>query len=129
MASISTAGIGSGIDIPGLVGSLIEAERAPTENRIDKQEVALQAKLSAYGSLKSALSSFQGSLSQLKFASTFNDVTTESSDEDVVTASGSSIANTGNYSLEVTNLAQAHSISSKSFTETSSPVGTGTLSF
>lgn len=47
----------------------------------------------------------------------------------MVTASGSSIANPGNYSLEVTNLAQAHSLSTKSFTETSSPVGTGTLRF
>lgn len=63
MASISTAGIGSGIDIPGLVGNLIEAERTPAENRFDKQEVDLQAKVSAYGSLKSALSSFQDSLS------------------------------------------------------------------
>ncbi|MFW5443923.1 MAG: flagellar filament capping protein FliD [Methylococcaceae bacterium] len=129
MASISTAGIGSGIDIPGLVGNLIEAERAPAEKRFDKQEVDLQAKLSAYGSLKSALSSFQGSLSGLKFASTFNDVTTESSDEDVVTASGSSIAKPGNYALEVTNIAQAHSMSSKSFTESTSPVGTGSLTF
>ena len=108
MASISTAGIGSGIDIPGLVNSLIEAERTPSETRFDKQEVDLQAKLSGYGSLKSALSSFQDSLSQLKFSSTFNDVTTKSSDEDVVTASGSSIANPGNYTLEVTNIAQAH---------------------
>jgi len=129
MASISTAGIGSGIDIPGLVGSLIEAERTPVEARLDKQEVDLQAKLSAYGSLKSALSSFQGSLSSLKFASTFSDVTAESSDEDTVTVSGSSIAKPGNYSLEIDNLAQAHSLSSKSFTETSSPVGTGTLTF
>jgi len=129
MASISTAGIGSGIDIPGLVGSLIEAERTPVETRLDKQEVELQAKLSAYGSLKSALSSFQGSLSSLKFASTFSDVTTESSDEDTVTVSGSSIAKPGNYSLEIDNLAQSHSLSSKSFTETSSPVGTGTLTF
>ena len=129
MASISTAGIGSGIDIPGLVTSLIDAEREPAEKRYDKEEVDLQAKLSAYGSLKSALSSFQGSLSSLKFASTFSDVTTESSDEDVVTASGSSIAKPGNYALEISNLAQAHSISSKSFTETTNPVGTGTLTF
>jgi len=129
MASISTAGIGSGIDIPGLVTSLVEAERTPAEARFDKQEVDLQAKLSAYGSLKSALSSFQGSLSQLKFASTFNDVTANSSDEDIATASGSSIANPGNYSLEVTNLAQAQSLSSKSYTETTNPIGTGTLSF
>ncbi len=129
MASISTAGIGSGIDIPGLVGNLIEAERVPAERRFDRQEGDLQAKLSGYGSLKSALSSFQSSLSSLKFSSTFNDITTESSDEDIVTASASSIAKPGTYALEITNIAQAHSVSSESFTETSSPVGTGTLTF
>jgi flagellar hook-associated protein 2 len=129
MASISTAGIGSGIDIPGLVGSLIEAERVPSERRFDSQEADLQAKLSAYGSLKSALSSFQGSFSQLKFASTFNDVTTSSTDEDIVTASGSSIANPGNYALDITSLAQSHSLSSKGFNETTAPVGTGSLTF
>ncbi len=129
MASISTAGIGSGIDIPGLVGSLIDAERAPSEKRFDSQEADILAKLSAYGSLKSALSSFQGSFSQLKFASTFNDVTTSSTDEDVVTASGSSIANPGNYALDITSLAQSHSLSSKGFNETTAPVGTGSLTF
>ncbi len=129
MASVSTAGIGSGIDIPGLVSSLIKSEGDPVTKRLDKQEVDLQAKVSAYGSLKSALSSFQGSLSQLKFASTFSDVTTVSADEKVVTVSGSSIAKPGGYSLEVSSLAQAHSISSSSFSEASNPVGTGTLTF
>jgi len=129
MASISTAGIGSGIDIPGLVESLVEAERVPAERRFDRKEADLQAKLSAFGSLKSALSSFQDSFSQLKFSSTFNDVSTESSDEKVVTATGSSIAKPGTYSLDVTNLAQAHSVSSESFSETTSPVGTGVLTF
>lgn len=129
MASISTAGIGSGIDIPGLVGNLIEAERDPAEKRFDKEEANLLAKVSAYGTLKSGLSSFQDSLSSLKFASSFNDVTTSSTDEDVVTATGSSIANPGSYSVEITNLAQSHSLSSKSFTESTNPVGTGTLTF
>ncbi len=129
MASISTTGIGSGIDISGLVESLLEAERVPTETRIDSQEADLLAQLSAFGTLKSALSSFQDSLSQLKFASTFEDVTVSSSDDALITASGTSIANPGNYSLEIDNLAQAHSLSSTSFDETTDPVGTGTLTF
>jgi len=129
MASISTAGIGSGIDIPGLVTSLLEAERAPSESRIDKREAGLLSKVSAYGALKSSLSTFQGSLSQLKYSSTFSDVNTNSSNEDIVTASGSSIANTGSYSLEVSKLAQAQSVSSKSYDETSAPIGTGNLTF
>jgi len=129
MASISTAGVGSGIDIQGLVGKLIDAERAPVTKRLDKQEIALQAKLSGFGSLKSALSSFQGALSELKFASTFSNTSTTSSDDTIATATGSSIAKPGSYSLEITNIAQAQSLSSKSFTETTAPVGTGTLSF
>ncbi len=129
MASISTAGVGSGIDIPNLVNSLIEAEKTPATKRYDKQEAELLAQVSAFGTLKSALSTFQDSLSSLKFASTFNNVTTSSSNEDVLTATGSSIAKPGNYTLEVEDLAQAHSLSSKSFEETSSPVGTGTLTF
>ena len=55
MASISSSGIGSGLDIAGIVQSLVAAEGQPVESRISQQEARAQAKLSAYGSLKSAL--------------------------------------------------------------------------
>ena len=43
------------------------------------------------------------------------------------TASGSSTASIGNYSIEVKQLAAAHKLASKAFTNTTDTVGTGTL--
>ena len=49
---ITAAGIGSGLDIEGLVTQLVAAERAPTENRLNRQDAQLTAELSAFGTLK-----------------------------------------------------------------------------
>ncbi len=129
MAGISVSGIGSGLDITSLVDQLVTAERAPVENRLNNKEATVQAKLSAYGLLKSALSSFQTTVSGLADASAFQGFKATSSDSNVVSVSTSSSAITGNYSIDVTTLAAAQSIASKAFTETSSTVGTGSLTF
>ncbi|MCW8982874.1 MAG: flagellar hook protein FliD, partial [Gammaproteobacteria bacterium] len=62
---IQSPGIGSGLDISGIVSSLISAEQAPAEARFNRNESTYQSKLSALGLLKSSLSSFQDSLSSL----------------------------------------------------------------
>jgi flagellar hook-associated protein 2 len=129
MATISTAGIGSGLDIPNLVDQLIDVERAPAKERFDRQEATLQAKLSSFGTLKSALSTFQSSFSKLKFNSTFTQIKTTSSDSEKVEVSNSGKVEPGSYSLEVSQLAQAQSLSSAAFDSTSDPVGVGTLTF
>ena len=56
--AISATGIGSGIDVESLVSQLVAAEGQPTANRLNTKEAKLQADLSAFGSLKSALSSY-----------------------------------------------------------------------
>ena len=129
MAGISVSGIGSGLDIASLVEQLVTAERAPVENRLNVKEANVQGKLSAYGMLKSALSSFQTTVAGLADASAFQGLKGTSSDSSVVSVSTSSSAITGNYSVAVTTLAEAQSIASKAFTETSSTVGTGSLTF
>lgn len=65
MATISSLGTGSGIDLAGLVDQLVAAEGGPATARFDRTEASIQAKLSAFGTLKGALSSFQSSLSSL----------------------------------------------------------------
>ncbi len=129
MAGISVSGIGSGLDIASLVDQLVTAERAPVENRLNVKEANVQAKLSAYGMLKSALSSFQTTVAGLADVSAFQGLKGTSSDSSVVSVSTSSSANTGNYSIAVTTLAEAQSIASKAFADTSSTVGTGSLTF
>ena len=58
MASITSAGIGSGLDVSGLLKQIMSVEQQPLL-LLDKKEAVLQARLSAYGSLKGAVASFQ----------------------------------------------------------------------
>lgn len=129
MASISSPGIGSGLDINGLITSIIEAERTPTTNRLDFKEATFQAQLTAYGSLKGALSSFNGTLNSISSISAFNTVSTSSSDSDVVTADATSIAANSSYNIKVSNLAQPHTLVTTGFDSMADVVGTGTVTF
>ena len=52
---VQATGIGSGLDIEGLVTQLVNAERAPVENRLLQRETRLTSELSAFGRLQSAL--------------------------------------------------------------------------
>jgi flagellar hook-associated protein 2 len=129
MATLTSSGVGSGIDINGLLDQIVAAERAPTENRLNLQEAKIQAKISAYGSMKSAVSTFQSSVSKLTTASGFLTNNVNVSNKDVLTASASSIATAGSYSVEVDALAQAHALASVAFDQLDSVIGTGTLTF
>ena len=125
---LTATGIGSGLDIEGLVSQLVAAERAPAENRLNRQESDLTAELSAFGLFKSALSSFQTSLGKLNDFSTFAQRVSTSSDESVVSLSAGAGAVSSSYDLTVSQLAKSHSLASGSFASASSTVGTGTIS-
>ena len=129
MATISAAGIGSGLDVSSILEQIVEAERAPTENRLNLKEATLQAELSAFGTLKGAVSSFQSSFGKLTSASLFNSSNVSVSDKDVLSATTSSIAEAGNYSVEVKSLAQSHTLASIAFDELDDVIGSGTLTF
>ena len=128
MASISSAGIGSGLDINSLLTQLMTLERRPIL-ALDTKEAGLQGQLSAYGSLKGALSAFQSSVSSLSGVSKFQVMSAVSADNTVYTAAATSAAAAGSYSVEVTQLAQAHKVASSAFTYTTDAVGSGTLTF
>ncbi len=131
MASITVAGVGSGLDINSLVDQLVAAERKPVADRLDRREVREQARLSAYGTLKGALASLQTAASRLASLTTFESKTVSVSNTERLTASASSIAVAGNYSVEVTALAQNHALATPSgaFASQDDVVGTGTLTF
>jgi flagellar hook-associated protein 2 len=127
MASITSTGLGSGLDIKSLVSGLVTAEGTPVTKRLDVQEAKLTAQISSYGSLKSAMSSFQSSLSGLKNASSFQKLTATSSDTAAITASATSNADVMSYNLEVKQLAKSQTLASSAFSSATSTVGTGTL--
>ena len=129
MASITSLGIGSGIDINGLVTQLIDSEKELPELRMNSREAELQAQLSSFGTLKGALSSFQTKINNMRTPSGLTGLQSVVSDRSVLTTSVSSTAEPGKHTIEVKSLAQSHTIASAAFENESTDVGTGTLSF
>lgn len=129
MASVTASGIGSGLDINSIVSQLVSAERAPQENRLTSKEALIQARLSAYGSLKSALSTFQTSLSSLTNADTFSKRSATSSDTSIFTATSTTSAAAGTYTVQVEQLATKHKIASAAYADSDTGVGAGDLTF
>lgn len=126
--TITSTGLGSGLDVNGLVSKLIAADSQPL-NRLNVKEAGYQAQLTAYGNVKSALSGFQSAVSSLKSASTFQTVAANSSDSSVYTATAGTTAVPGAYEIEVANLAKSQKLVSGAFTSVNDVLGTGTLTF
>ena len=128
MASITSIGTGSGIDLEGLVTKLISAEREPQEVRLNLKETLTQGSISALGNLKGTLSAFQDALANLKNPDFFSGRTATSGDSTLFTASAEGSANTGSHTIEVADLAKANKIATNAgFTNPAALVGEGSL--
>ncbi|MRS16241.1 flagellar filament capping protein FliD [Enterobacteriaceae bacterium RIT691] len=111
MASISTLGVGSGLDLSSILDSLTAAEKS-TLTPISNQQSSYTAKLSAYGTLKNALSSFQTANTALNSADLFTATSTASSSSAFsATTTGNAIA--GKYTISVSQLAQAQTLTTQ----------------
>lgn len=122
---IQSTGLGSNLDVNTLITKLMQVESQPL-TALAKKEASYQAKLSAYGSLSGAVSSFQSSLSSLSNASTFQTLNAATTDSTVAFATANSSASNGTYSVAVTKLAQSQTISSVGQVSSSAAIGSGT---
>lgn len=123
MASISSAGIGSGLDVAGLVKQIMTVESQPL-TALDTKEASYQAKLTAYGSLKGSVSSLQTAARSLNSTTLYASMSAKSSDTAVFSASANTAAQAASYSIQVVAKAQAQSISSNAFGSITSDVAT-----
>lgn len=128
MATISSPGIGSGLDVNSIVTQLMTVEKQPLVALQTKQAL-YEAKLTAIGTLKGSLSSFQTAVQKLSNLSSFQNTTVSPADPSIVTASGSASAIPGTYALEVTQLAKAQKLVAAGQASTSTAIGNGTLTF
>lgn len=126
MATITALGTGSGLDLESIISSFMQVERQPLQ-AIATQKTAFQSKISAYGTVKSALTTFQSSVSALSSASKFNAQKATSSDTSILTAKTDGSATVGNFDITVSQLAKSQKIASSGFASSSTTVGTGTL--
>jgi flagellar hook-associated protein 2 len=128
MASITSSGIGSGLDVNSLVTQLVAAERGPQDARLARIDTNLTTEFTAISQLKGAMSAFQSALSGLKDASTLIARKASLSDDKNLSAVAASTATAGSYSVEVEKLARVAQLKSTGFIGGSTTVlGTGTL--
>jgi flagellar hook-associated protein 2 len=129
MAGISSIGAGSGVLTSDLIEKLVNSERAPTELRLDRKEESLQAELSGYGRLQSALTDLRLPSRTLSLESAIKQLEGSSTNSAIDVRAGSG-AKSGQYTMEVGQLAQAHSVKSASpYVTKDEVIGSGTLSF
>ena len=114
---ITSAGVGSGIDIESIITQLMQLEREPLD-RLLSQEQSVSSSLSELGLLKSRLADLDDATVALSAPGQALLYPVESDDENVVKAStlpGYTGA-LGGYDLDVIQLAQSHQLSTDLFT-------------
>ncbi len=126
--ALTAAGVGSGIDVEGILRQLGEIERAPV-NALEQKKADLDVELSAFGTVKSALSAFKTAAEKLGSNSDFGGFVASSSNEEVFTATANNGDSAVNHEVEVIALATNHRLASGAYASADSPVENGTLTF
>ncbi|BBI53447.1 flagellar hook-associated protein 2 [Vreelandella olivaria] len=111
MASISSLGIGSGLDLNGLLDDLQKAEKEKLVPIVERQETQ-QTKISAYGQLQSALSQFQTAAEALNDSALYESLST-SVGGSAITAAADEEAQPGSYNVTVDTLATRGTLASE----------------
>ncbi|MEA9746464.1 flagellar filament capping protein FliD [Xanthomonas campestris pv. raphani] len=125
MASvISTSS--SGLDIPTVVSTLVSRQKDPEQARINKAGTAATTQLSAISQIKSSMTTLKSALDKVVSSADANAYKASVPTDAGFTATTTSSAAPGNYSVEVVSLASAQKLASGAFTADAT-VGSGTL--
>ncbi|QOL27076.1 flagellar filament capping protein FliD [Thalassotalea sp. LPB0316] len=109
MALITSAGVGSGLDLESIISATVDAARLPKLQRYEEQETKLNVELSAIGAIKSSLSSFEDVVEKLADLENFNKRTarvTQPESGNLISVSATENATPSNFNVEVMQLAQ-----------------------
>jgi flagellar hook-associated protein 2 len=125
MASISSPGLGSGLDVSSIVSQLVAIERRPID-LLQQQQATLQAKLSAFGLLQSYTTNVRDAVARLAEPDLWV-APKATSGNPAVGATAVAGATAGTYQVQVNRLAQAHAMASGTYAGANAAVGSGTL--
>lgn len=124
---ISSAGIGSGLDVASIVNQLVAAERSPTAARIDRTERQVNGQISALGILRSAFDGLRSAVEKVSSDDSALARSVSLPDDPNFGASATAGAAIGDYAVEVLALATAHRLSTDAYAGSDTEIGTGTL--
>ena len=120
MASISSLGVGSGLDLSGLLDQLESAERQKL-NPITERKTQEQAKISAYGRLQSGLSEFRDTVAELNDGALYQSLSASVLGEGMTATIGEE-ASPGRYEITVNQTARAGSLASTRVSDLEEPL-------
>jgi len=106
--SITTLGLGSGLDLQNILEQLKSVDQIPIINKQAKQ-VEYKSQLTEFDTVKTKLLAVKTAAFNLSLNDTFDSKSITSSNESVLTATASSSAATGSYNLTVSSLARKNS--------------------
>ncbi|BEM86958.1 flagellar hook-associated protein 2 [Serratia marcescens] len=110
MATISSLGLGSGLDLNGLLDKLTKAEQQRLTPYTTKQS-SYNAQLTGYGTLKGALEKFDNLSKEMAKEDFFKATTATEHDAFKITTNAKAVP--GNYVVEVNKLAQAQTLTTQ----------------
>lgn len=126
MTSIVSSTGSSGLPIDSLVNAMMTSAQQPI-TQIQTQVSTYNAKLSAYGTLKSGLSTFQTAMDGLSNPGKFNAQSVTLTDSNSISATADGSATNGNHSISVSQLATSQRITTSAYSDASTTFGTGSL--
>lgn len=127
--TISSLGVGSGLDANSIVSKLVELERQPIV-QLQKRAETLQTKISAFGQVQSSVSTLRDAAKKLANPDIWTSTKATSSDSATVSFTTSAGAQTGNYNIAVTSMAASQSVvNTTRLASGASTLGSGTLTF
>ncbi|MCL1527597.1 flagellar filament capping protein FliD [Xanthomonas nasturtii] len=125
MASVISTSA-SGLDIPTVVSTLVSRQKDPEQARINKAGTAATTQLSAISQIKSSMTTLKSALDKVVSSADTNAYKATVPTDAGFTATATSSAAPGNYSVEVVSLATSQKLASGAFTADAT-VGSGTL--
>lgn len=123
-STLSSPGIGSGLQVDSIVAKLMQAESAPLQ-AYDRKAASYQSKITALGALSGAIGVFQSALGGLNSAASFKALSATVGNKDVLTATAGAKAVAGNYNINVSQLAQSQTLMTAGVASKTSSVGLG----
>ncbi|MED0588240.1 flagellar hook-associated protein 2 [Bacillus subtilis] len=110
-------GLASGMDIDDIVSKLMKTERAPLD-RLTQKKQTLEWQRDSYREVNTKIKEFQDYMSKntLTYPSTYQSKTVTSSNESVLTATGSASAPNSSSTVEVASLATAATYKANNYT-------------
>lgn len=118
-----TSSTTTALDVPTLVSQLMAVERRPIDT-LNTQITSYQTKISSFGTLSGLVSSFQSAAQNL--GTTLQKLAATPSDSSVFSATAGSTAVPGNYTVEVSKLAQSQSLVAAGQASSTATIGNGT---